>query len=66
VLLWDIETRKLLFVAKENGDHVASLAVGHDMKHLASGDWDSAARFWKIEQARELESLNLETLPDGK
>lgn len=48
VLLWDIETGRLLSVGKENGQHVASLAVGPSGKLLASGDWDSVARLWKI------------------
>lgn len=48
VLLWDIETSKLLAVAKENGQEVVSLAVGQNGKLIASGDWDSVARLWKL------------------
>lgn len=48
VLLWDIETGKLRAVAKEDGQQVASLAVGQNGKLIASGDWDSVARLWKL------------------
>ncbi|OHB66568.1 MAG: hypothetical protein A2V70_17540 [Planctomycetes bacterium RBG_13_63_9] len=48
VLLWDIETGKLLAVTRENGFAVVSLAVGHTGELVASGDWDGRARLWKI------------------
>jgi len=51
VLLWDIAMGRLLAVAKENGQHVGSLAMGQNGKALASGDWDSIARLWRIAPA---------------
>ncbi len=52
VLAWDIETGRLLGVAKENGQAVLSLAVGHTGRLVASGDWDSVARLWRIADAQ--------------
>lgn len=48
VLLWNIETGRLVAVAKEDGQQVASLAVAQNGKLIASGDWDSVARLWKV------------------
>jgi WD40 repeat protein len=48
VLLWDIESGKLLAVAKKNGRAVFSLAVGQNGMLVASGDLDGVARLWRI------------------
>ncbi len=48
VLLWNIDTGKLMGVAREGGDSVASLAVGQAGKLVVAGDWDSVARLWTI------------------
>lgn len=48
VLLWNIESGKLLAVAKNDGESVYSLAVSQNGTLVAAGDSDGVARLWRI------------------
>jgi WD40 repeat protein len=54
VLLWDVESGKLVKRFTAQGMHPRSLSISPDGRSIASVDWDAGFRVWDVETGRSV------------